>query len=83
VTADTNAVFETSVGVVHRVNERSKFVVHAERGHPDTASRDVSNLVVENLHATVDLDAEQFETLYDTVEERRFGQHRPSTKTGP
>jgi len=80
VTADTNAVFETSVGVVHRVNERSKFVVHAERGHPDTASRDVSNLVVENLHATVDLDAEQFETLYDTVEERRFGQTQTEYK---
>jgi len=36
--------------------------------------------VVENLHATVDLDAEQFETLYDTVEERRFGQTQTEYK---
>jgi len=30
VTADTNAVFETSVGVIHRINDRTRFVAHAE-----------------------------------------------------
>src|SRR6056297_544156 len=39
--ADTNAVFETSVGVIHRINERTRFVVHAERGHPQVAADDV------------------------------------------
>ncbi|ELZ48854.1 Mrr restriction system protein-like protein [Halorubrum coriense DSM 10284] len=80
VTADTNGVFETSVGVIHRVNDRSRFVVHAERGHPKTAAGDVSNLVLENLHATVDLDAEQFEDQFDVVEERRFGQTQTEYK---
>ncbi|WP_144922371.1 restriction endonuclease [Halorubrum salsamenti] len=80
VTADTNAVFETSVGVIHRVNDRSRFVVHAERGQPRTASGDVSNLVVENLHATVDLEADRFEDQFDVVEERRFGQTQTEYK---
>jgi restriction endonuclease Mrr len=80
VTADTNAVFETSVGVIHRVNDRSRFVVHAERGHPETASGDVSTLVVENLHATVELDADRFEDQFDAVEERRFGQTQTEYK---
>jgi restriction endonuclease Mrr len=31
ITADTNAVFETSVGVIHRINDRTRFVAHAER----------------------------------------------------
>jgi restriction endonuclease Mrr len=80
VTADTNAVFETSVGVIHRVNDRSRFVVHAERGHPETASGNVSTLVLENLHATVDLDADRFEDQFDAIEERRFGQTQTEYK---
>ncbi|QAU11519.1 restriction endonuclease [Halorubrum sp. BOL3-1] len=80
VTADTNAVFETSVGVVHRINDRSRFVVHAERGQPRTASSDVSNLVVENLNATVALDTDRFETEFDAMEERRFGQTQTEYK---
>ncbi|TKX73079.1 restriction endonuclease [Halorubrum sp. GN11_10-6_MGM] len=80
VTADTNAVFETSVGVVHRVNDRSRFAVHADRGRPQTVSGDVSTLVLENLHATVELDAEAFGKRYDAVEERRFGQTQTEYK---
>jgi restriction endonuclease Mrr len=80
VTADTNAVFETSVGVIHRINERSRFVVHAERGRPQAASGDVSNLVLENLHATVDLDVDRFESLFDAVDDQRFGQTQTEYK---
>jgi len=74
ITADTNAVFETSVGVIHRINDRTQFVVHAERGRPQVADEAVATLVIENLHATVDLDHEQFGEAFDGVEERRFGQ---------
>ena len=80
VTADTNAVFETSVGVIHRIDERSRFVVHADRGRPQAASGDVSNLVLENLHATVSLDADRFESLFDAVDDRRFGQTQTEYK---
>ena len=80
VTADTNAVFETSVGVIHRVDERNQFVVHAERGHPQVADDDVTTLVTENLHTTVDLDRDRFEETIDEVEERRFGQTQTEYK---
>ena len=76
--AETNAVFETSVGVIHRVNERDQFVVHADRGNPQTASPDVSELVTANVHSTVELDTDAFGDVFDAVEERRFGQ----TQTG-
>jgi len=80
VTANTNAVFETSVGVVHRINDRSQFVVYAERGQPRTASSDVTNLVVENLNATVALDTDRFESELDSIEHRRFGQTQTEYK---
>jgi len=41
VTANTNAVFETSVGVIHRINDRTQFVAHAERGQPQVVDEDV------------------------------------------
>jgi len=84
VTADTNAVFETSVGVIHRINDRTRFVAHAERGQPQVVNEDVTTLVTENLHATVELDAEQFGAVFDDVEENRFGQTQTEyNKSGP
>jgi len=80
ITADTDAVFETSVGVIHRINDRTRFVVHAERGHPQVADGDVATLVTENLHATVDLDEDRFAGTFDTAEERRFGQTQTDYK---
>ena len=80
VTADTNAVFETSVGVIHRINDRTRFVAHAERGRPQVVDEDVGTLVTENLHATVDLDTEQFAEMFDNLEEHRFGQTQTEYK---
>ena len=80
ITADTNAVFETSVGVVHRIDDRTRFVVHAGRGPPTVADDDVATLVTENLHATVDLDVDQFGEVFDGAEERRFGQTQTEYK---
>ena len=73
ITADTNAVFETSVGVIHRIDDRTRFVVHADRGQPRVASENVAALVSENRHATVNIDdADTHE--FDPVDEHRFGQ---------
>jgi restriction endonuclease Mrr len=80
ITADTNAVFETSVGVIHRINDRTQFVVHAERGHPRVAAADIATLVTENFHATVLLDADRFEDVFDEIAERRFGQTQTEYK---
>ena len=73
ITADADAVFETSVGVIHRVDDRTTLVVHADRGHPDVADGTVAGLVANNRHARVDLDDGVVEP-FDAVEERRFGQ---------
>jgi restriction endonuclease Mrr len=73
ITAETNAVFETSVGVIHRISDRSEFVIHADRGHPEIADSTVATLVAENLHATVDFD-ESVTTAFDTASDQRFGQ---------
>jgi restriction endonuclease Mrr len=80
ITADTNAIFETSVGVIHRINDRTQFVVHAERGRPQVADEAVATLVTENLHATVDLDLDQFGAVFDDIEEHRFGQTQTEYK---
>jgi restriction endonuclease Mrr len=80
ITADTTAVFETSVGVIHRIHERTEFVAHADRGRPDVADTEVATLVTDNLHAMVDLDDEQFQDTFDAVEERRFGQTQTEYK---
>jgi len=74
VEARTNAVFETSVGVIHRINESNSFVVHADRGHPSVADGTVSDLVTENLRQTIDLDQDRFERAFDDVQVNRFGQ---------
>jgi len=80
VTAATTAVFETSVGVIHRIHDRSQFVIHAERGQPHVASDAVSTLVLQNLDATASLDTDRFEDLFDAVTERRFGQTQTEYK---
>ena len=73
ITADADAVFETSVGVVHRVDDRTTLVVHADRDAPAVADGTVTRLVGNNGHARVDLNDELTEA-FDTVTERRFGQ---------
>lgn len=80
VTADTNAIFKTSVGIIHRINERTQFVIHAERGYPHIADDDIATLVTENIHATINLDSEQFSEVFDEVENRRFGQTQTEYK---
>jgi len=80
VTADINAVFETSVGVIHRIDESTRFVLHAERGRPRLAEADVAKLVSNNHHATISLETEDLATAFDAIEQRRFGQTQTEYK---
>jgi len=73
VTAETDATFETSVGVIHRERGTDRFVVAADRGRPSVADETVRQLVTNNLTQRVALD----DALTDTFEEtevHRFGQ---------
>ena len=74
VAARTNAVFETSVGVIHRVDETNTLVVHADRSRPRILEGDIGRLVRENLRRTVELDEESFGEAFDEVDVNRFGQ---------
>ncbi|GGM66349.1 restriction endonuclease Mrr [Halarchaeum rubridurum] len=80
VTAETDATFETSVGVIHRVHERNRLVVQAERGHPEQLPPRVAELVTSNRHATVELDEAGFGEVFDEVETRRFGETQTEYK---
>jgi len=80
IVAETNAVFETSVGVIHRVNERTNLVVLAERGHPELIDDTVATLVGGNLRTKVELDDERFQAVFDEVEDHRFGQTQTEYK---
>ncbi|WP_302080623.1 restriction endonuclease [Salinibaculum rarum] len=74
ITADVNAVFETSVGVIHRIDQTDQFVVHAERGHPEIMQGSVRRLVEENRRQTTELDEDAFSEVFDAVDVHRFGQ---------
>jgi restriction endonuclease Mrr len=82
VTAEVNAVFETSVGIIHRINDRSRFVAYAGRGHPELANSTVRTLVTENRQATIDLEErrEDLRDVFDDIEEGRFGQTQTEYK---
>jgi len=69
---DVDATFETSVGVVHRVDDRSLLVARAERGRPELLDGDLARLVADNRHAAVDLD-DAVRAPFDEVRELRFG----------
>jgi restriction endonuclease Mrr len=72
--ADVDAVFETSVGVIHRIDERDRFVIRGDRGSPEILDDEVRRLVEGNQHATVELDEDRFRERFDDVECKRFGQ---------
>jgi len=80
IAADADAVFETSVGVVHRIDERTQFVVRADRGHPRVADDDVAALVAENHHATVEFGDGRFDEVFDAIDRRQFGQTQTEYK---
>jgi restriction endonuclease Mrr len=74
ITARTDATFETSVGVVHQVDQQNTFLIHADRQHPRVADGDVGTLVQENFSRTIELDEVAMEQLFDDVSVNRFGQ---------
>ncbi|RXK49386.1 restriction endonuclease [Halorientalis pallida] len=74
ITAETDATFETSVGVVHRERGQDRILVEAERGHPSEADPTVRRLVTNNLNQRVTLDEDSLGEAFDDIEIHRFGQ---------
>ena len=69
-----DSVFETSVGVIHRVDERDEFVLRADRGGPMPLDSGVERLVTSNTHQTVELDEDALQGTFEEVAVQRFGQ---------
>jgi restriction endonuclease Mrr len=72
--AEVDATFETSVGVVHRVNEREQILVQADRGGPAVADPAVRTLVTSDFEQAVELDEDAFAELFDELSVGRFGE---------
>jgi len=56
IAATVNTVFETSVGVIHRINDRTQFTLRVGRTQPRVMDSAVSSLVSGNLKQTVAID---------------------------
>jgi restriction endonuclease Mrr len=80
VTARIRATFETSVGVVHRVDETDALVLHAGRSGPTVLTGSVANLVTSNRSQAIDLDEEALADRFDEMSVDRFGQTQTEYK---
>jgi restriction endonuclease Mrr len=80
VSARIQATFETSVGVIHRVNETDGVALHAGRDGPTPCSEAASQLVGNNLSQAIDLDEDAFAATYDDLVVNRFGRTQTEYK---
>jgi len=74
--AEVDAVFETSVGVIHRVNETETFVLDCERGGTDILDGEAREMVRRRLRETDELDEDELEESFDDVRRKHFGKTR-------
>ncbi|WP_435101544.1 restriction endonuclease [Halarchaeum sp. P4] len=73
VVADVDATFETSVGVIHRVDVRDQFLVHAAPEGASVPGDDIQTLVLGNFSRTTTLEEDRFAAEFDDVDVVRFG----------
>jgi len=71
--AAVNATFETSVGVIHRVDDRDEVVVRAMREGPELTDPELERLVSTNFDQRIDLDEDALAETFDEVSRKRFG----------
>ncbi|WP_436345864.1 restriction endonuclease [Natronorubrum sp. FCH18a] len=76
----TNATFETSVGVVHQVDESNDLVIRAEGDTPQIETGDVKDLVANPSAPRIDLENCGLRDTFDGVEHARFGRTETTYK---
>ena len=74
VQADVDSVFETSVGIIHRVHESDELVVRADRNGPTVPETGIQHLVAANYGQRVALDEDAFADEFDDLSQWRYGQ---------
>lgn len=82
VKANIDAVFETSLGVVNRIDKVDRVVVLATREETKIEGEKVKELVLENAPRSVNLAKKDFEDEYPDLEILRFGKTETEYK-GP
>lgn len=78
--ANTNAVFETTVGVVHRVHKSDHLVVRAERGWPSVMDNSIAQLVSNGQRHVIKIDNPRIEDSFDDISVKRFGKTQTEYK---
>lgn len=73
VQARIDATFETSVGVIHSLDEHETLLLRAERGGPQTPKSEVEQLLRSNFGRSVELDEAKFESEYSEIAVKRYG----------
>ncbi len=66
------ATFETSVGVIHSVNETNSFVIRADKQGPSDLPQRLQNLVDSHVREAIQFDESTFETDFDSIDVKRF-----------
>jgi restriction endonuclease Mrr len=74
--AEVNAVFETSVGVIHSVNETETVVLGCEMGGTEALGGEPRRMVDRKIGDSVELDEERLEEEFEEVERKHFGKTR-------
>lgn len=78
--ARTNATFETSVGVIHRVDERDRLLLSADGETPRIATETIQQLVADGGQHTVGLDDPRVVDSFARREADHFGQSETDYK---
>ena len=74
VSVEVAATFETSVGVIHQVQERDELVLDAARDGVTPLDPPLARLVADNLGQRVDLNDGEFVDTFGELDVKRFGQ---------
>lgn len=77
----TKATFETTVGVIHRIDEKDELTIKADRAGPEFNEEIISDIVPRSMNTrsgTVKLDEEKASQAFDKLKLERYGK----TETG-
>jgi len=74
--AEVDAVFETSVGVIHRVNESETFVLDCEKGSTEILGGEARRMVDGSIRKAAELDEDELGEEFEEVERKHFGKTR-------
>ncbi|KXA99629.1 hypothetical protein AKJ40_02730 [candidate division MSBL1 archaeon SCGC-AAA259M10] len=73
ISARIDSTFETSVGVIHQINEKDNIVILGKRGSTDLLNQKVARMAQKNLKKSINLEKEKLEEKFHNINVLRFG----------